>query len=143
MPPQTTLLKLLDSYLHKASQGLQDKPRNDALVRMLIVEFFQLAGYAQNAIKRALGSADDPQGDSMDVDGEALSLRELDLLLPKVSEALVLVSQCLTTLALSEAEQPVPSFVKATLVAARSPEGEGLVESLIGALALARCTSLS
>ena len=108
---------------------------------MLIDAFFGLAEYAQNAIRRALGlrSGDEPQGDdNMDVDDDAHPLQELDLLLPKVSEALVLVSQCLTTLALSEAEQSTPSAtsVKATLAAARSPGGEGLVESLIGALPL-------
>ncbi|TFY56661.1 hypothetical protein EVJ58_g7503 [Rhodofomes roseus] len=150
-PPQTTLLKLLDSYLHKASQGLQAKARNDALVHMLIDTFFDLAGYAQEAIRRALGSADDSQAAPSNVEEDAPlndtggdsmlpPPKELDLLLPKVSEALVLVSQCLTTLALASNEAATSSDgswkVKATLAAARSASGEGLVESLVETLRL-------
>lgn len=150
-PPQTTLLKLLDSYLHKSSQGLPAKARNDALVHMLINTFFDLAGYAQNATRRALGSADGSQLASNDseqaersepengvgVESTPSPLKELDLLLPKVSEALVLVSQCLTTLALASSTAQSQSSshsgkVKTTLAGARSAGGEGLVESLIG-----------
>ncbi|EPT01859.1 hypothetical protein FOMPIDRAFT_54085 [Fomitopsis schrenkii] len=138
-PPQTTLLQLLDSYLHQASHGLPAKGRNDALVRMLIDTFFELAGYTQDAIRRALGSADESQAGS-DAGDHATLPKELDLLLPKVCEALVLVVQCLTTLALSEPEESSPvaasGTVKATLAAVRSAGGEGLVESLIETLRL-------
>ena len=125
--------------MQKASTGLQEKTYSDALVSMLIDTFFELAGYAQNAIRRALGSVEERQGDpsnmDVDYDGDAAVPKELDLLLPKVSEALVLVSQCLTTLSLGEAEHAVPSAasIRATLAAAHSASGEGLVESVVGA----------
>ncbi|KAI0725847.1 spinocerebellar ataxia type 10 protein domain-containing protein [Fomitopsis betulina] len=137
-PPQTTLLKLLDSYLHKTSHGLQAIDHNTALIRMLINTFFALSAYAQSAIRRALGSADTPQTDP-DAGDHATAPKELDLLLPKVSEALVLVSQCLSTLALSEPDQPTSSAtgrVKTTLAMVRSSGDEGLVESLVETLRL-------
>ncbi|KAH9915726.1 spinocerebellar ataxia type 10 protein domain-containing protein [Fomitopsis serialis] len=77
--PTNTLLKLLDSYLHKSSQGLPAKARNDAL--------------------RTTERSEPENG--VGVESTPSPLKELDLLLPKVSEALVLVSQCLTTLALA------------------------------------------
>lgn len=101
---------------------------------MLINTFFALSAYAQSAIRRALGSADTPQTDP-DAGDHATAPKELDLLLPKVSEALVLVSQCLSTLALSEPDQPTSSAtgrVKTTLAMVRSSGDEGLVESLVG-----------
>ncbi|KZT63130.1 hypothetical protein DAEQUDRAFT_734174 [Daedalea quercina L-15889] len=153
-PPQTTLLKLLDSYLHKSSRGLQVKARNDALVHMLVDTLLDLAAYARDAIRRALGSADDLQGPSGS--GQQVEERqppsgvgsestppppkELDLLLPKVSEALVLVTQCLTTLTLTSTEQPHNAGnsgkVKAMLAEACSADGEGLVEVLVETLRL-------
>ena len=69
-------------------------------------------------------------------------LHEIDLLLPKVCEALVLVTQCLTTIALRAEEagglrptsdsRPIPQSPKAVIVAASTPSGQGLVECLVG-----------
>ena len=137
-----------------------------------------LSTYAQGALKRALGSqgtqpADAPaavtangEGESKpipDADAESMSMNtprassqgdgtppllELDLLLAKVCEALVLVTQCLTTIALraEEAAESPPTSASTNVVtpsaASRSPRaimveaatttGQGLVECLIG-----------
>ena len=75
-------------------------------------------------------------------------LHEVDLLLPKVCEALVLVTQCLTTIALraEEAAEALPTSAstnvvtpsaaspspRAIMVEAATTTGQGLVECLIG-----------
>lgn len=123
-PHQTTLLKLLDSYLQPSqAQHLQlSNERLTELCTMLITGFFALSEYAQQSITRAVGAigegAVQPAREYPSEDGknvgpadpsaapstESSPLNELDLLLPKVSEALVLVTQCLISLALYSEE---------------------------------------
>ncbi|KAI0825852.1 spinocerebellar ataxia type 10 protein domain-containing protein [Irpex lacteus] len=113
-PHQTTLLKLLDAYLQPSNLG------HASLCTLMTTTFFALAEYAQQSIQRALGSyksTPDSANTSLPpaADTESSSpLNQIDLLLPKVCEALVLVTQCLVSLALFSEEEcnskgPVPS----------------------------------
>ncbi|OSX62386.1 hypothetical protein POSPLADRAFT_1056980 [Postia placenta MAD-698-R-SB12] len=157
-PHQTTLLKILDSYL-QTSPSDQQAHISGTLVQMLISIFFTLSTYAQEAIQRSLGpgNADDHESpietvttplsnglnhsDVSDTPVAPAALQELDLLLPKVCEALVLVAQSLTTLILrvegsskdGSSNEPGTS-AKQSVNAAASPSGEGLVESLVKTL---------
>lgn len=168
-PHQTTLLKLLDSYLQPSQpRGLApDGEELRALCVFLTREFFVLSSYTCRAISRSLGpsdaSASQPperrQGDTPRTatveDSEtgtegAAALQELDLLLPKVCEAFVLVTQCLTSLALISEESHANSQGPAGACApqgasvdgrladvisrAASPAGAGFVECLIDTL---------
>ncbi len=136
---------------------------------MLITGFFALSEYAQQSITRALGSNEEgavqpargypsedgrvvgPATPSAAPSTETSPLNELDLLLPKVSEALVLVTQCLISLALYSEEhldsyartqsgpcenppeatddRALVDYVNSTL----SRAGGGSIECLIGA----------
>ena len=127
-PHQTTLLKLLDSYL-QPSQTHNVALGNKALTKlcsMLTSEFFALAIYAQQAIVRALGPNDarstatnnvttppsSAGGSAPNVPKEVPPLEEVNLMLPKVSEALILVTQCLISLTLySEESTPSPGQI--------------------------------
>lgn len=125
---------------------------------MLSEVFFGLSGYGQQAVRRALGpkasSGDTPMSPggvnievSTPIDTEPP--HELDLLLPKVCEALVLVTQCIITITLDEAEgdddeddadasmwvDSEGNELRAQFNEARSGAGEGLAESLLGMLA--------
>ncbi|EIW58745.1 uncharacterized protein TRAVEDRAFT_29229 [Trametes versicolor FP-101664 SS1] len=166
---QTTLLKLVDSYLHASQQAHEvalsrrhAADRGRSLFDVLTEAFFALSKYAQDAIQRALGSgrtsppreAHSNPPPSTEVAGEEQPdaapppLQNLDLLLPKVCEALVLVTQCLTTVALRAEEaaaaatrpgdtQPKHLSPKDLLVAATAERsGPRLVESLIETLRL-------
>ncbi len=182
-PHQTTLLKVLDSYLHSEKHphpvavSLPGQPgaRPEHLLDMLTGTWMSLATYAQGALNRALGSQDtldasgaataSSEGESTPLsDGStetmsmntprvsdrgnqesgtaASQLHEFDLLLPKVCEALVLVTQCLTTIALraeeagstrptSDGGLPLPS-PRTVMVAASTSTGQGFVECLVG-----------
>ncbi|KAI0629173.1 spinocerebellar ataxia type 10 protein domain-containing protein [Trametes polyzona] len=169
-PHQTTLLKLIDSHLHGsqhahaiALSGRQVTDGRSPLFDVLTRAFFALSTHVQDAIQRAIGPGRVPpaqvEGGSYPPPGsghgsdssEPPPLQNLDLLLPKVCEALVLVSQCLTTVALRAEEaagqQPGGSVSpleeagaqatpKELLVAATNESGQGLVESLIETLRL-------
>ncbi|KAI9066956.1 hypothetical protein FKP32DRAFT_1644839 [Trametes sanguinea] len=163
-PHQTTLLKLVDSYLHGSQRAhevaLARRPGMDRgpLFDVLTGAFLALSSYTQTAIEGALASGHTSPATESDVtastgaEPQAVGLpplQNLDLLLPKVCEALVLVTQCLTTVALraeeaaatpnanaqvaSESVYPSP---KGMLVAATGPSGQGLVEGLIETLRL-------
>lgn len=162
-PHQTTLLKLLDSYLQPSqSRGLAaDSSELRRLTEFVTRIFFTLALYTQQAIGRALGpnnarslpESGDPRAYSLQSPSAAPSgaqaLQELDLLLPKICEALVLVTQCLTSLSLISEESagtpprpPAPQgrpgdratgqHLKDAISNAVAPSGEGMVECLIG-----------
>lgn len=108
---------------------------------MLAHQFFILSAHAQHAMQRALDSGPasprDAAGELPSPSTPGTPPMEIDMHLPKVCEALVLVTQCITTIAL-DAEDPsadpgIPSFKHAF----RETPGEGagrlgLVESLIG-----------
>ena len=126
-PPQTTLLKLLDSYL----QSSQTCPAHCDMCPMLSEVFFRFSSYSQSAIGRAIGS-----GNSEPLDAANELPQELDLLLPKACEALVLVTQCIVKISLLSEEQRTidPSAVdlRAIFRDGISDNGQGTAESVIG-----------
>lgn len=169
-PHQTTLLKIIDSYLqsNQSSPQTSIKPEtlyiHSSLTPMLTRCFLSLSRYAQDSIRRSLGLSvtvvDDshsgeserhrvtsegslspppvtrPAAGSQEVQDQ--SLQSLDVMLPKVCEALVLVTQCMVTIAIEAEEyvdQPEENNPKANVrnyfIEAR-PLGVGVVESLIG-----------
>jgi ataxin-10 len=115
---------------------------------MLAGGFFELSGYTRLAVRRALAlpasAASDPSSGLSDVEFESapestqpFPPAELDVMLPKVCEALVLVTQCIITITLGaddaehvhhHSESDLGAFFNET----RSSD-QGLVESLIGA----------
>ncbi|KDR80569.1 hypothetical protein GALMADRAFT_135707 [Galerina marginata CBS 339.88] len=138
-PHQTTLLKLVDSYL----QSTQLNPTSiqipdilkthETLGSFLGKRFFILSDYAQQAMQRSLGMmpttrGGEPNGDEAKearTSSDSVSLgtsgsgsgsssssgsppafpQELDVMLPKVCEALVLITQCIITICLEAVEQ--------------------------------------
>ncbi|KAH9940943.1 uncharacterized protein BXZ73DRAFT_98771 [Epithele typhae] len=147
------------------------------LLDVLVGEFLSLGAYAQRAIHRALGSqdtggpesheatprtpADDgapaetrmgpnvPGGEPHAAAGASAPLHELDLLLPKVCEALVLVTECITTACLRAEESGATALALSSsadsggtrtprniVAAAASPVGQGFVECLVETLGL-------
>lgn len=140
-PHQTTLLKLVDSYLQSIRAQMGGSPTPEllqihvSLGPFLAKRFFTLSVYAQNAMQNSLGPTN---GSSS---GEPL--KELDVMLPKVCEALVLVTQCITTIAL-EAEESNDQHFDAVGTITNMKEffidvrfsGQGLVENLIDTLRL-------
>ena len=143
-PHQTVLLKLIDSYLQATPLVPCDEMSTklvDGLCRMLGMCFFSLSSYAQSALRRSLGS---PMSQSFpeNIETGILPPEELDVMLPKVCEALVLVSQCMVTLVLdaeqndSDATPKVVAVGPANLPKAMfvdlKTEHHGLDESLVG-----------
>jgi ataxin-10 len=119
---------------------------------MLSETLFGLTAYAQQAIRRALGpkASDGPSSAlsgvvNVEVTSEVTAQpHELDLLLPKVCEALVLITQCITTITLEEEDDvdddvDVDNELKAFFNGAQSEGGEGLIESLLGLPILFNC----
>lgn len=128
---QTTLLKLLDSYL----QSSQICPIHCDMCPMLSEIFFSLSSYSQSAIARAINPTS-----SESLDGSIEHLQELDLLLPKTCEALVLATQCIVKISLlSEDQRTVDSSavdLRAIFRDASSTDGQGIAESIIELLRL-------
>ncbi|KAJ6624949.1 spinocerebellar ataxia type 10 protein domain-containing protein [Mycena sp. CBHHK59/15] len=127
-PHQTTLLKLVDSYLQAVKAPStpttpQGTPIYAKLRRMLAKTFFSLSKYAQNSIGKSLGissSTVQPPAPNAhappDLGQPAFEPpSSLDVMLPKVSEALVLVTQCIVTITLESDELAVtPAELKQT-----------------------------
>ncbi|TFK18978.1 hypothetical protein FA15DRAFT_674855 [Coprinopsis marcescibilis] len=153
-PHQTTLLKLVDSYLQSIQLDISTSPEGEilqthvALGPFLAKRFFTLSNYAQKAMQRSLTGrpAESPSSQSSkpeDANTEPLS--ELDVMLPKVCEALVLVTQCVTTIALEAEEYKGRQFedgavgnisnMKEFFIDVRY-SGQGLIENLIETLRL-------
>ncbi|KAG2011693.1 hypothetical protein CC2G_011781 [Coprinopsis cinerea AmutBmut pab1-1] len=165
-PHQTTLLKLVDSYLQSIQLDISTSPAGEilqthvALGPFLAKRFFTLSNYAQKAMQRSLESSKSkkpsaPSGKSHSKDDEAAGsssssataepLSELDVMLPKVCEALVLVTQCITTISLEAEEHKGRQFesgavgnisnMKEFFIDVRF-SGQGLIENLIETLRL-------
>ncbi|KAI0077713.1 hypothetical protein K474DRAFT_1044426 [Panus rudis PR-1116 ss-1] len=155
-PHQTVLLKLLDSYLHS-----NKKIPPGQSTQLLVSLFFSLTAYTRRAVRRALGLEEQERaptaqshsynrdtGASAERPYGATKIGELDLLLPKVCEALVLVTQCLISLLLREEEDVKPAdsvtmvvgepkTIRQYVTQARlRDDGEGFVETLIDVLGL-------
>jgi hypothetical protein len=93
--------------------------------------FLDFAVYTQHAIRRSLGRGNDGMGQSSDSDSP---LQDLDLLLPKVYEALILTVQCLITIVLREEKAGLEQFRKAKyMINAAYQDQQGSIEILIGA----------
>lgn len=121
----------MDSYLQSAQMSeSQVSPKtlliHQQLSTLLLNRFLTLSVYAQQAIRRSLGSAADAvvstatslrgdQAPSKNTPDNSQRLSpapspptELDVLLPKVCEALVLVTQCIVTITLEADGQEPP-----------------------------------
>ncbi|KAF7964993.1 hypothetical protein HWV62_1166 [Athelia sp. TMB] len=143
-PHQTTLLKLLDSYL----QSSADSTIHSHLCPTLSEIFFRLTAYAQLAIRTTLGPAasDGPPAHTpaVHVAPSSPPAQAPDARLPPVCEALVLVTQCVITVTIDEddeepdggAAEGEPRGLRAFFNDARSERGEGLVEILLELLRL-------
>ncbi|KAF9462934.1 spinocerebellar ataxia type 10 protein domain-containing protein [Collybia nuda] len=161
-PHQTTLLKIVDSYLQSIQMSAATTPKTIKIHRklspMLARIFFALSGYAQEAVERALRPTSSISSNQLNSTSmlesvvETASTKpppppaELDVMLPKVCEALVLVTQCIVTIAIEADEQrssrdqnvPLSDFepdLKEFFNEARSSEC-GIVECLIELLRL-------
>jgi len=189
-PHQTTLLKLVDSYLQSTqlnSTTIQIPNilrTHESLGSFLARRFFTLSEYAQAAIHKSLGMTPAPKPNSKAkqeeetisrtsteswsssshprkgstssseslAEGSSIaptsllaamaSLQELDVMLPKVCEALVLITQCIITTCLEAEEQQarldegISTFVTFTNLKTyfnqKRRDGKGVVEVLIG-----------
>ena len=148
-PTQTTLLKLLDSFLQSVPsfQGGVDDLRK--LAGCLVSAFFSQAGHAQRAIQQVIGVS--PPDSPTDVLGNGGIPQQavgcaLDVRLSGVCVALVLLSTSLSSILLAEREKREnegrassdPSLVRLTLPCrdtisgSENPTGTGFIEVLIG-----------
>ena len=197
-PHQTTLLKLVDSYLESTPMNtrvVEILKIHESLGTFLLRRFFSLSSYSQQSIARALGTqptttkrkastsselmerasiqsiarapgaqptttkrktsiSSEPM-ERASIRSEPLSASssstvfpslppaELDAQLPKVCEALVLITQCIVTISLEAEEQQVllqegrstlTNFnnMKHFFNQERKSSDQGIVESLIG-----------
>lgn len=167
-PHQTTLLKLIDSYLESKQRNplsahvAEILETHESLGSFLLKRFFLLSSYSQQSIARALGTQplateynapSEPMGSSSSHSGSSSSCStifplpppaELDARLPKVCEALVLITQCIITICLeAEAQEMrlqeglsnVTNFVNMkSYFSQRKFSDQGIVESLIDVL---------
>ena len=153
-PHQTTLLKLIDSYLMGPSSSsglregtdatLQDVDVSRQISEALLGKLLELIRCANLSIRRSLGQPDAASADTdlaSPIEGSfgedaAHALQNLDILLPRVCEATVLVVQCFCSMALDQNEAgEVSEYAQRTkqlLVEAFSSTGDGLIEELIG-----------
>lgn len=141
-PHQTVLLKLLDSYLHTARLTVE---MCQQLCPMIASTFFDLGEYSISAIDRAVPNDTSPasvlpllSSSSAPAPKVPLTPGELDMLLPSVCEALVLMTQCLITFALTSEDEefdfPSGDNPKDFLNAVTVEEGMGIPEIIIDLL---------
>lgn len=120
----------------------------------LAKRFFTLSNYAQTAMQKTLGSVKASHSSSKGTDAasspgshsQSEPPAELDVMLPRVCEALVLVTQCVTTIALEAEEHKGVQFPEGATVSISNMKdffidvrysGQGLIENLIGTLFIA------
>lgn len=134
-PHQTTLFKVLDSYLlHHAPAGEEN---GYEFLPLLTTKFFELSGYVCLSIRNTLDASPSLTTNSVatitDDTAETPPLQKLDVLLPKVCQTIVLVTQCLCTLSLGNEriDERTAERSKRHMIDATS-QGTGLIESLIG-----------
>ncbi|KAJ7035643.1 spinocerebellar ataxia type 10 protein domain-containing protein [Mycena alexandri] len=153
-PHQTTLLKLVDSYLQAARMSAipttpHGTPLYGKLRPMLAKTFFSLSSYAQSSICNSLGISNSntaPKqhlGAQQAPDGASAAFEppsSLDVMLPRVSEALVLVTQCIVTMTLESMDMDTHSAVmeqnSQDFFNEASSADQGVVESLTELLRL-------
>ncbi|KAJ2934873.1 hypothetical protein H1R20_g2233, partial [Candolleomyces eurysporus] len=158
-PHQTTLLKLVDSYLQSIQLDISTTPEvailqtHVSLGPFLAKRFFTLSNYAQTAMQKALGNGKASQPSNKSTDAPSFSPSsglgshsqseppaELDAMLPNVCEALVLVTQCVTTIALEAEEHKGVQFSEGAVASISNMKdffidvrysGQGLIENLV------------
>lgn len=129
-PHQTTILKIIDTYLLQLSDVATNLAAVEAQGQMLeqlcitlLSEFFELSLYAQSSIRHSLGPETTETRFVTISSADATStptasqapLQDLDILLPKVCEALVLITQCFTTMALVKDKSSALGFCERML----------------------------
>ncbi|KAJ2919512.1 hypothetical protein MD484_g885, partial [Candolleomyces efflorescens] len=161
-PHQTTLLKLVDSYLQSIQLDISTTPEvailqtHVSLGPFLAKRFFTLSNYAQTSMQKALGNGKASPSSSKGIGGSSSPApnlgphtteppAELDVMLPKVCEALVLVTQCVTTIALEAEEHKGVQFAEGSVASISNMKdffidvrysSQGLIENLIETLRL-------
>ena len=149
-PHQTTFLKILDSYLLQLSKSTNSSgpittggEELDAFCSLFISKFFELSSYARSSIRHSIGPVGKATGSEVAHTVDAtpsqvtqVPLQDLDMLLPKVCEALVLITQCLCTMVLAQDETSIifvqSKRTKAALSKSTSDQGTGFIEDIIG-----------
>ncbi|KAG6910234.1 hypothetical protein DXG01_012369 [Tephrocybe rancida] len=156
-PHQTTLLKIVDSYLQAiqtSTPASGSEPQTIKIHRklspMLAKCFLDLSVYARKAVLRSIRSPNhsprSPSSDGTSQNDPSTSTpfppAELDVMLPKVCEALVLVTQCIVTITLEadarkvdEGHNAQKPDLKSFFYETRSSDGS-IVENLIDLLRL-------
>jgi hypothetical protein len=150
-PSQITLLKLLDSFLHPLPSfwGGDDDPRN--LTGFLSSAFFSQAENVQRAIKQVIGASPSDQNNPSGVLGSGRTAQQtvhsdLDVRLPGVCVALILLSTNLSSILLTERDNREkedtastdPNLVRLTLPChdtisgTGDSDGAGFIEVLVG-----------
>lgn len=137
-PHQITFLKLVDSNLRHplATTSLHD-------YSFLPEAFQQLCSYSQHSIRNSLGQDARPFEPQSQADIDHTNsivnipnqdLKELDLRLPKVFAALVLLSQCITTILLQvqDAGNGEASNQSGYFAVLGATQASGFIETLIG-----------
>ncbi|KAF9258921.1 hypothetical protein L218DRAFT_876002 [Marasmius fiardii PR-910] len=117
-PHQTTLMKIIDSYLQSSPPtSPQSSPRSSThakIIPMLASCFTSLSSYAETAVRRALRPTPSELASPTspvpvdEISPDLLFLTppaELDVMLPKVCEMLVLVTQCIVSIILVSQRQ--------------------------------------
>ncbi|KAG5650835.1 hypothetical protein H0H81_010865 [Sphagnurus paluster] len=163
-PHQTTLLKIVDSYLQSVQMNattpatLKTLKIHQGLSPMLAKCFLDLSSYARSAVQRALRPPDQAIHSAsiaeVSTDEEPITPRapqtlppaELDVMLPKVCEALVLVTQCIVNITLEAdqgaqrgeqgQERTTETDLKALFNETHDSDNSGIVEGLIDLLRL-------
>jgi len=144
-PNQTTLLKLLDSFLHAVPTPYRDRGDYwNALAGFLASAFHVQAEYTQRAIRQVTGDPLPDQNPAIDVHGSRPHPADYpsDGRLPGVWVALVLLSTSLSSILLAEQEDidnggasagpEVVTSSHGTISASRSRAGTGFIEELLG-----------
>jgi ataxin-10 len=155
-PTQTTLLKLLDSFLHAVPTPFQDQGDcRRGLAGFLASAFLVQAEYAQRAIRQAIGEPPPGQNTPPDIRESTRTAAQtanppLDGRLPGVWVALVLLSTSLSSILLAEqvhdgGTSPGPEVVTSShdaIAASRSRAATGFIEELLGMM-VPWCASIS
>lgn len=116
---------------------------------MLAKCFLDLSAYATKAVRRSLRSTSHSPSSPPDIPSDDHKLfppTELDMMLPKVCEALVLVTQCIITITLEEGENELRDAALGHSWKAFFSEtcsDGGIVENLLGKASYTRVTITS
>lgn len=104
--------------------------------------FLRLSSYAQHSIERAVAkpAVNETTADAAEVNGVDALPRELNVLLPQVCEALVLLAQCISSMTLQSVDMAAEERAGESLQAIVNrqchvePDGtvQGTVESIVG-----------